>query len=77
MGDIKRHIENTELQIRHPKLYIKELNVRLNEKLNQLKQLDVQLDYLRTVKVEELELQKSFLEKDIEDLKLTIRKKSV
>ena len=67
MADINERVYNliqadSELKKRHTEILI-------NEKLNLLKQLDVQLDHIETVQVPQIKLRQSTIEKEIGDLK--------
>jgi len=75
MGDIDR--SGNELIREDQELRVQYLNVILSEKLNQLKQLDVHLDRLRTVEMKQIELKKATLAKEIVRVKATIQKESV
>lgn len=76
MGDIKPH-NTTDLIHSKSELYTMHLNILLNDKLNQLKQQDVLLDHLRTVKIKEIEFKKSTLQEEIKELRREIQEKSV
>ncbi|NIU85163.1 MAG: hypothetical protein GWN64_17215 [Candidatus Thorarchaeota archaeon] len=75
MADIQRN--DKDIMLRDMELFIKHLQVLLSEKLNQLKQLDVHLDNLRTVEMKRIELKKATLEKEIQEIKYEIKQKSV
>lgn len=75
MADIQRN--DKDIMLRDMELFIKHLQVLLSEKLNQLKQLDVHLDNLRTVEMKRIELKKATLEKEILEIKQEIKNKSV
>jgi len=75
MADIPRN--DRDIMLRDMELFVKHLQVLLSEKLNQLKQLDVHLDNLRTVEMKRIELKKATLEKEIQELEHEIKKKSV
>lgn len=74
MGDIPR--SGSDLVLKDDTLFIKHLEILINEKLNQLKQLDVRLDHLMTVEVKQIELKKEELKKEIEAIQLDLKKKS-
>lgn len=75
MSDIQRN--EKDIMMRDAELFIKHLQVLLSEKLNQLKQLDVHLDNLRTVEMKRIELKKCTLEKEIQEIEYEIQRKSV
>jgi hypothetical protein len=74
MADINRGSVNGDLVKEVPELWKKQLQVLLNEKENQLKQLDVHLDHLRTVEIKRIELKQGILLKEIEQLKIDVAK---
>lgn len=51
------------------------LEIQVNEKLNQLKQLDVRLDHIMTVEVKQIELKKSELKKEVESIQQELNRK--
>lgn len=74
MGDIDRN--SNEIMRDDPELRVQYLNVVLSEKLNQIKQLDVHLDKLRTVEMKQIELKKATLEKEIARVRYMIQNES-
>jgi hypothetical protein len=74
--DLPRNENDGALIQRFPDLYIKQLNIILAEKQNQLKQLDVRLDHIMTVEVKQIELKKDTLQKEILSLQTEISRKS-
>ena len=68
MADINRNIDG-DLILKDEKLRQMNLVVLINEKLNQLKKLDVHLDQLRTVEMKRIELKKETLMREISELK--------
>lgn len=52
------------------------LEIQINEKLNQLKQLDVRLDHIMTVEVKQIELKKNELKKEVESIQQELNRKS-
>lgn len=76
MADIERNMDGDLIEKDH-ELKIMDLNVLLNEKLNQLKALEVHLDKLRTVEVKRIEFKKAHLSAEIENLKAHIQRISV
>jgi hypothetical protein len=67
MADIERN--PNELVAQDPVLKKKHLIILLNEKANQLKQLDVRLEHIQTVEVKQLEFKQATLHKEIAYLK--------
>jgi hypothetical protein len=77
MADVNRSSSDSDIMIRKPELYLQHLEIILNEKLNQIKALDVHLDQLRTVEMKRIELKKATLEEEIKALKAEIGRKTV
>lgn len=72
--DIQR--SGSDLILRNEELYKQHLQIMVNEKLNQLKQLDVRLDHILTVEVKQIELKKNELMKEIESIQQELDRKS-
>ena len=66
MGDLVRSYNDIELQDAELKTSL--TKIQLSEKRNQLKQLDVALDKLKTVDIKKIEHQMKAIEKQIEML---------
>lgn len=66
MADINRN--DRSLVQGDPELKARWLTIQVNERLNQLKQLDVLLDKMMTVDIKQLELKKEELKKEITSL---------
>lgn len=74
MSDINR--SGSDLVLRDNELYKKHLQILKNEKLNQLKQLDVRLDHILTVEVKQIELKHDELKKEIESIQQELDQKN-
>lgn len=75
MSDLNR--SGSDIVLRDAGLKRKLLQIQVNEKLNQLKQLDVRLDHLMTVEVKQIELKKDELIKEIESIQQELNRKNV
>ena len=75
MADIRNSI-NGDLIRNDEKLRELDLQVRINEKLNHLKALEVHLDNLRTVQMKQVELKKEALKKEISELQRELKSPS-
>lgn len=71
--DIRRG-EN-ELVVYGDDILKQHLEIQINEKLNQLKQLDVRLDHIMTVEVKQIELKKNELRKEVESIQQELNRK--
>ena len=75
MADIQR---NERMLVQgDPELKRMWLEVQVNERLNQLKGLDVLLDKIMTVQVKELELKKEELKKEILSLQTELSRQTI
>jgi len=72
MSDISRNNMH-DIVLRDNKLKRQHFGIILNEKKNQIKQLDVTLDRIKSVEVQKIELQKQTLQKEIEALSVELR----
>ena len=77
MADINRSSSDSDIMVRKPELYLQHLEIIYNEKLNQIKGLDVHLDQIRTVEMKRIELKKATLEEELKALKAEIGRKTV
>jgi hypothetical protein len=73
MADISRSGPH-DLILKDNKLYKQHLTILINEKKNQLKQLDVTLDKIKSVEVKKIELTKETLQKEIQELSAEVNK---
>jgi len=72
--DINR--SGSDIVLRDIGLFKQHLQILINEKLNQLKQLDVRLDHILTVEVKQIELKKNELAKEIESIQQELDQKN-
>lgn len=66
MSDINR--SGSDMILRDDGMRKKHMQILVNEKINQLKQLDVRLDHLMTVEVKQIELKQDELRHEIESI---------
>ncbi len=73
MADIRRNEQNA-LILRDNGLKKKHFEIILNEKKCQLKQLQVNIDRMKSVQLKELELQKDLVEREIKEYESELAK---
>ena len=72
--DISR--SGSDIVLRDEHLLQQHLQIQLNEKVNQIKQLAVRLDHIMTVEVKQVELKQNELRKEIESIQQELNRKS-
>ena len=72
MGDLNRS-GMSDLVLADDALKRKHILIQISEKLNQLKQLEVNLDRLKTVEMQRIELAKETLLKEIKNLRSEVK----
>ena len=75
MSDIQRN--DRQLVHGDPELKKMWLTIQINERENQLKQLDVLLDKIKTVDIKQLELKKEELKKEIINLQNELGRQTI
>lgn len=75
MADISRN--DRALVQGDPELRVKWLAIQINERKNQLKQLDVLLDKILTVEIKQLELKKDEVKKEIISLQNELDRQTI
>lgn len=73
MSDLQRN-DSHDLIIRDNGLKKKHLAIVINEKITQMKQLDITLERMKTVDFKKIELQKEILAKEIEERKKELKR---
>jgi hypothetical protein len=69
MSDIDRGGSSTDIMLRDEKLRKFHEEILISEKLNQIKQLDLMIDKMKTVDMRRLELKQQTLAREIEELR--------
>lgn len=73
MADIVRGGSDNEIILKHDDLMRNYLQIQINEKLNQIHQLNVNLDRINSVDINKIVLAQKRLQKEIEEIQVHLK----
>lgn len=73
MADIVRGGTDNEIILKHDDLMRNYLQIQINEKLNQIHQLNVNLDRINSVDINKIVLAQKRLQKEIEEIQMHLK----